>query len=364
MFNFILPEHYRDVLNNVLLIITIGMLFHTRIYTGSELKVASFNKTAAFSVFILTTLFIGLRPVSKYFGDMVNYAFAYNEYANGNALKPDRDLLFNTYMKTCSSIMDEHVWFLLSACVYIGCLYWACKRVFPDYVFIAFLMCLTAFSFWGYAVNGIRNGMATSLTVLAISFYDRKWIGILLCILATGIHKSMLLPFGALLLAWFYSNTRVYMLVWLVCIILSNILGGFWENMFSSTGLMDDERFSSYLTSTANANQFSSTGFRWDFLLYSAVPIVMGYYTVIRKGMKDRLYLLFLNTYIIANAFWILVIRASFSNRFAYLSWFLYPIILIYPAIKMDIWKKPYSKTGIVIFLHFAFTYIMWLIKG
>jgi hypothetical protein len=340
------------------------MLFHTRIYAGSELKVASFNKTAAFSVFILTTLFIGLRPVSKYFGDMVGYAHVYNGYANGNALTPDGDLLFNSYMKTCSSIMNENAWFLLSACVYIGCLYWTCKRVFPDYIFIAFLMCLTAFSFWGYAINGVRNGMATSIMVLAISFYNRKLVCLLLCILSIGIHKSMLLPFGALLLVWFYSNTRVYMLVWLVCIILSNILGNFWENLFSSTGLVNDERFSSYLTNTANAYQFSSTGFRWDFLLYSTVPVVMGYYAVIHKGMKDRLYLLYLNTYIMANAFWILAIRASFSNRFAYLSWFLYPIVLIYPAIKMDIWKNPYPKIGIIIFLHFAFTYIMWLIRG
>ena len=37
--------------------------------------------------------------------------------------------------------------------------------------------------------------------------------------------------------------------------------------------------------------------------------------------------------YILANTFWILVIRANFSDRFAYLSWFIYSAVLIYPLV-------------------------------
>ncbi|MDR1895908.1 MAG: EpsG family protein [Prevotellaceae bacterium] len=364
MFDFTLPENYQPIYWNLFLMVTLGMIIHTQSHTGSELKVAKFNKTSALLTFFLVTVFIGLRPISgTYFGDMATYAREYAKYMDGETIEVDKDVLFSTYMKACSSVMDVNAWFLLSAFIYISCLYWACKRMFPDYVFIAFLMCITAFSFWGYAVNGIRNGMATSILVLAISFYDRKLIAILLCVLASGIHKSTILPVGALVLAWFYPNTRLYMYSWLACIVLSNLFGGFWENLFSNLGLTEDDRFSSYLTSTENADEFSATGFRWDFLLYSSAPIAMGYYVVVKKGLKEKLYLLILNTYVIANAFWILVIRANFSNRFAYLSWFLYPVILIYPAIKFDLWKKPYAKTGIIIFLHFAFTYIMWL-KG
>jgi len=361
MFDLIPLEYYYPVYYNMLLIIVICVFFHTQKYAGSEIRVSSYNRTAALFLLTLITLYIGLRPISgAYFGDMGTYAHDYNNYAKGASLIYD-DIAFNIYMKSCASIMSANAWFLLSTFIYVGCLYWACKRMFPDYVFIALLMCITAFSFIGYAVNGIRNGLATSIFILGISFYNKKSVGIPLCLLAIGIHKAMLLPFGALVLAWFYSNTGVYILVWCVCIIFSNILGGFWENFFSHSGLVDDERFSDYLTTTKYADQFSSTGFRWDFLLYSAVPVALGYYTSIYKKFKDKFYLLFLNTYIIANAFWILVIRASFSNRFAYLSWCLYPIVLIYPAIKFDLWKRPYAKTGIIICLHFAFTYIMWL---
>jgi hypothetical protein len=140
-------------------------------------------------------------------------------------------------------------------------------------------------------------------------------------------------------------------------------MGGFWENFFSGLGLTNDERFSEYLNDTEYIDSFSSTGFRWDFLLYSMVPIVLGIYVVLRRKEKDQMYLLLLHTYIITNAFWILVIRSSFSNRFAYLSWFLYPIVLIYPALKFNLWNKQYSKIGIIVLLHFMFTYIMWL-KG
>ena len=61
--------------------------------------------------------------------------------------------------------------------------------------------------------------------------------------------------------------------------------------------------------------------------------------------------------------FWIIVINASFSNRFAYLSWFLYPIVLSYPLLRMSIWKNQGRKTAYILIAHSLFTYLMWLIK-
>ena len=61
-----------------------------------------------------------------------------------------------------------------------------------------------------------------------------------------------------------------------------------------------------------------------------------------------------------ANAFWIMVIRAEFSNRFAYLSWFLYPIVLAYPLLKLKIWPKTQgNKTAVIMAGHLAFTLLM-----
>ena len=90
------------------------------------------------------------------------------------------------------------------------------------------------------------------------------------------------------------------------------------------------------------------------------MPILLGYYVVIKRGISNRTYLILLNTYTLANAFWVMVIRANFSNRFAYLSWFMFPIVLAYPLFKFNIWGIHQGKKASMIMLaHVAFTWFM-----
>ena len=149
---------------------------------------------------------------------------------------------------------------------------------------------------------------------------------------------------------------------WIVSIFLSLILGNTVANLFASLGF--DDRMSGYLNNTeALSSEFSSSGFRWDFLIYSSMPIVLGYYVIVKKGIRNLTYEFLLNTYILSNAFWVIVIRAAFSNRFAYLSWFLYPIVVAYPLLKLPIWENnqgSYLKK--IMLANFGFTYIMWLL--
>ena len=71
------------------------------------------------------------------------------------------------------------------------------------------------------------------------------------------------------------------------------------------------------------------------------MPIILAWYIIFKRRIKvDFNYILLLGVYIYSNAFWVMVIRASFSNRFAYLSWFIYPLVLAYPLLKFPIWKK------------------------
>lgn len=143
---------------------------------------------------------------------------------------------------------------------------------------------------------------------------------------------------------------------WIVSIIISLVAGEFFSTFL--VGLGFDDRLS-YLT-TVTSNKFSRTGFRWDFLIYSMMPILLGYYVVIKRGIKDKTYLLLLNTYTIANAIWVMVIRANYSNRLAYLSWFMYPLVLAYPLFKLDIWGDSQGKIARSIMLaQVGFTWFM-----
>ena len=160
---------------------------------------------------------------------------------------------------------------------------------------------------------------------------------------------------------YFFKPQRILFIIWLLSIVVSLLMGDVVADFFANLGF--DDRLNRYIMTEANEDLFSSTGFRWDFLLYSAVPIVIGYYILVKKRTYNLTYLLLLGTYILTNSFWVMVIRAQYSNRFAYLSWFLYPIVICYPLLKLKIWPKTQgSKVAYTMVGHLAFTFIMYLI--
>lgn len=107
---------------------------------------------------------------------------------------------------------------------------------------------------------------------------------------------------------------------------------------------------------------FANTGFRLDFLLYSAVPVIMVWYLTIKRNFNDFTYNIIANTYILANSFWIIVIRAAYTNRFAYLSWFLYPIVIVYPLVRMKVWENQNQKVAWILMAYVGFTVTMFLL--
>jgi hypothetical protein len=359
MITFIPLSYYTPLYFNILL------LTFLLIWLNSH-GVSLFNKDhlfkkQGFGVFILIViiLYMGLRPISgAYFGDMGTYANVFQNYAESGGPFFNQDLGFNIFMLGCAKIMNVNMFFLLCAFLYVFPLYLASQKLFRSYWLYAFLILVGSFSFWAFGTNGIRNGIATSLILLAFAYSDRKIVMIVLMFVAVSFHKSMIIPIAAFIITLFYKDSKKLFYFWLLCIPLSLMAGGFFESLFSHIGLSDAR--TSYLTAgNVNDDQFSHTGFRWDFLLYSATGIYAGWYFIFKRNFKDPLYHQFFNIYIIANAFWILIIRSNFSNRFAYLSWFMLGVIIIYPFLKRQFFKNQYQVLDSIIFLYFIFTYVM-----
>lgn len=181
----------------------------------------------------------------------------------------------------------------------------------------------------------------------------------ILFVLAVMFHKTLLLPVFAYAITYFYNNPKFYLMCWLSAIPLSIALGSFWESLFASIGFADD-RLSGYLVS--DDIEQASNSFRFDFLFYSAFPVFAGWYFIFKKQFNDKIYFQLFNTYLITNGFWILVIRANFSNRFAYLSWFLMSLIIVYPFLKEWFFNKQHIILGRVILFYFSFTFLMYVI--
>jgi hypothetical protein len=335
------------------------------IYRGRD------NYGSALFLSIVLILFLGLRPVSHHFGDTVNYARSYANLQYGlSEYDPDAsDWLFYWIMNKASKIMSVNAFFLIIEIGYISCTLWACKRLMRNNVLIALLINLAAFSFYSYGINGIRNGLACSIMLVAFSYIvgskNDKIIAAILSFCAYNIHHAMALPIlmmvvSTFVLPKFKNSFKLTVAFWILSILLSLFVGDSLETFFANLGF--DDRLNSYIIDEEDNEKFSSVGFRWDFLLYGMMPIILGWHVVVKKRVSDKTYLMLLNTYVLCNSFWVMLIRASYSNRFAYLSWFIYPMLLAYPLLKLPVWRKQGEKLNWIMLANIGFTYFMWLI--
>lgn len=356
MIDFIPVNLYTPIYYYVVFLMVLITVINTRIQVLNSSSTYSLNKNFGFFVFIFVLFYMGLRPIHWTFLDMTTYNSMFQRYKWGADITSTTDLFFHSFVKFLSQLVTAQMFFFICACLYVFPLYIVCKKWFQEYWFYAFLLLVTSFSFWAYGTNGIRNGIAGSLFLLGISREKRLW-QVLWFALAINFHKTMLLPLMGYVISNFYNQPKKLILLWILCIPISLLAGGAFEIFFGAIGF-DDDRMS-YFTADISAESFSSTGFRWDFIAYSATAVFAGWYYIVKKGFKDHIYFFLFNTYIFSNAFWILVIRANFSNRFAYLSWFMISLVLIYPLLKQPLLPNQHKTIGLILFGFFCFTFLM-----
>lgn len=368
-------------------------------YAGSNdcrnlLKKNSIAPALILTIFLI--VYMGLRPVTFAFGDTINYAGDYRRATGAEmvAINIKDEWLWAVIMIACkASGMSVSGWFLLIAIGYLGFVLMACKRLIGENPWMGMLFFLSAFSTFTFGTNGIRNGLACSALTFILAYAAGKNI-VHLCLagimafFAYGCHHSIALPIAAFLAATYViKSPKVAIYFWVASIGISLVAGGAVSNFFMGLGF--DDRMTQYSNGMGEfGDQFSQTGFRWDFLAYSAMPVWLTWY-VTKKAEKERkmygdtaeeeetgitgagriadshsmrVFNILATTYILANSFWVMVIKAAFSNRFAYLSWFLYPIVLAYAVVRLHIWEDQDRKAGLILLAHAGFTLIMHML--
>lgn len=344
----------------------VGLLYAIYLTSLSNKKLlrGSNNNLLPTILVIIATLYIGTRPIWCY-ADTWLYTTIFNLVQSGAWVETksiEDELFWNFIEYFCISVTDASGWLLVISCFYVLGMSIAAYRWFPKHFLLAVIFMFTAFSFWGYATNGLRQGMSTSLALVGLSFFMKNKLNLIIgysfLILAALTHTSCLLLIAVATTALFFKNTKTNIKIWLCSIVVGLLFQSQFKSLFA--GIIDDERMTNYLLNIAvTDNLFTNTGFRWDFIIYSSMPIILGWYAIIKKGQTDKTYTFLLNTYIFANAFWILINTAAYSNRFAYLSWFMYPIILVYPLVKFQLLKRQGIVTGLILLAAISFTFVM-----
>lgn len=326
------------------------------------------SQVPALLLAVLSILYIGLRPDGPQFGDSYFYRHTYYNVELNSAIDWSQEWLFALLTVTCRNFgLNHHIYFLIIEIGYVGCLYAACRKLLWENTWMAMLFCISAFSFFTYGVNGIRNGLALHLLLFAFSLLatEKKWIipiVAVMCIGAFGIHRTTSLPILAALGSYFViKDPKWAIYIWIACVFASIVAGSTFVALLGNYLGAQDARAAGY-TAQSDMSQFSHTGFRWDFVLYSSVPIILTYYVSVKRQIRDRTFEILANTYILANAVWVLVCSMAFSNRVAYLSWFLYPVVIAYALIRLHIWEDQDRKSAYWLMGHAGFTLIMMLL--
>lgn len=330
--------------------------------TYSNERLYSCNKqepTNAFIVALGFALFIGFRPISGVFIDMMNYVELfkfYGQYQYNFTWDTDNIIFDNLFRFLATEEYDIRIIFVIMSFLYFGGMYVAFKKMFPKDILYMLIIYLGAFSTFSFATNGMKNGVAASIFLCALAYRDNKLLLLLLCLLSYGFHHSMIMPIAALIIALFYKNTKVYLYIWIICILLSAAHVTVFQTLFNS---MADSQGQEYL---GNIGGEASHGFRPDFIFYSAFPVISGYYAVFKHGYKSSAYQYLFNTYLIVNSIWMLCMYASFTNRIAYLSWLMLPVVLVYPFFDKSFVQDQYKKVNTVAWIHLGFTLAMEII--
>lgn len=233
--------------------------------------------------------------------------------------------------------LGNHIIYLfVLAFIYVFAYYAIGKcKLGEKYVLYFLLLSAGCLGFWSGATNILRAGIATSFFFFSLCMEEeKKKMYILFSICACMIHNSVIILVVSFFLTKYVQNFKYYIWLWLLFLLLSsaNALTPLVSFLSSSMGDIGD-RLAEYAFNedSSTAELYVKAGFRIDFILYSALPIVYSRWIVLKQGYNDLFYKRLSCTYILVNCFFLTMIRVPYADRFALLSWSLISLIILYP---------------------------------
>lgn len=266
--------------------------------------------------------------------DKPNYLEAYldpNYYETYN-----RELLWGKLQIFLSSLLmkNETLYWLFYSFFYCVAYFFVAKKFFPFQYAGYFVLCAVGcMGFVSYGSNTIRAGFGLALLMMAFCA-NNWWVKTGLSIAAIGCNMPMLIPVTGYLFAnYIMKKERWCEGVWLIFLLITSLTSVVSDILMLAGGL--DARTTEWLE--GDGSDVYNIGFRADFLIYSLIPILYARYNMKHLITDVPLYCRVYRTYILVNALWLLLMRIPYTDRFAYLSWFMIPFLLLYPVLNCNL---------------------------
>lgn len=205
------------------------------------------------------------------------------------------------------------------------------SRLFQDRFFLLVLWLGFPF-FYSLSVNAVRQGLALIFVVYAL---DAELVGRRLrsgILIAAGalFHISTAIYLPLFILLRRHLKFRTLLIFWIVCVTCAALSVPQHLVQFATTFVPQSVRdqfpyYFSYLTGTLTTEY--DTGFKFRFLLFSAIPLFALLASKPFGFWPSRECMFVLRIYLILNGMFFLIGYIPFSDRIALLSWQLIPIL-------------------------------------
>ena len=281
---------------------------------------------------------VGLRD-SSVGSDSVNYRSSFESSVGGGF-----ESGFNLIIIFLKYFSDSYHFFFAIIAILTGLLFFlAGKTLFTSRYVLLFTIFLITFPFF-YSItsNVVRQGLAIGIILFSYSITSQIKTKInyklLILILFTGyIH----LPTAAIMLPLVVNfKMKKIIFIWISLMMLS-LLSNYYAPLLSS---LISGRFIAYLTNGAFTQYV--TGFRWQFVMFSAMPFLLLLLT--KHNDMSESYRKIYEGYFLINGISLLLNFLPYFDRFLLPSWMMMPFIYTCAIIEVNLKRLGYRSKLVI----------------
>lgn len=231
---------------------------------------------------------------------------------------------------------DPTVYLIVTLLLYISILHKAIKNVFLPWqqLFIFFAYFNFTF-FYGYIFNGARQGFSMMFILLAISYWfkDSNNIKIYLagCAATLCHYSSIPVVISLIIIQKFKIKLKSIIILWSFSALL--FITGLNRYLLYVPFIAKIHFVENYSSSESLYYFAGQTNYK-KFLIFSAIFLflfLLFYKFITMDDVNKKRYLNLIKCYSIFNTYFLLFGFIAFSNRVASFSWFLIPVLFMYP---------------------------------
>lgn len=291
----------------------------------------------------MTVLTVAISVVNPITADMRRYLANLNvmhDIGLFDAITQSRwEPSFVTFQWLLSKISTSNFLFIsISTLLILLIIISALKKIVPyDKIPLIMFGYLSLFSFYNLISNVLRQGFSVAFLLVMLIFLkkDKYTFAIISLVIAVSFHTTAIV--GIILVCLYKINFSFKAHVYVFFVAALTMLLNINQRIISLLpfSLVDDAgEYLQQYTSESSLLRYGAVN-RLDFLVFSVFWFFVALFFYKRYLNGDLFYELIIRAYAIYGSIFFLFGFISFSDRLAVYSWFLIPLLLFYPIIKM-----------------------------